>query len=114
MFAYPESVVFKAAGTKPNPYNPDETLEDWGNPTDALTTGAGVEPIASTEPAEDGRQSVIVGYRLYFDHVVSVDRAWRCEVRGELWPVAGRPAVWRSPLTGWEAGTVVQVGGEDG
>lgn len=114
MFAFPEPVTFKAAGVKANPYEPDEPLEDWTNPTTALAEQAGVEPIASTEPAQDGRQSVIVGYRLYFDHVVSIDRLWRCEVRGETFPVAGRAAVWKSPLTGWEAGTVVQVGGDVG
>jgi hypothetical protein len=114
MFAYGETVTFQQAGSKANPYNPDEPVDDWDNPTTALVDQAGVEPLASTEPAQDGRQSVIVGYRLYFDHIVSVDRLWRCVVRGEAFPVAGRPAVWKSPLTGWEAGTVVQVGGTDG
>jgi hypothetical protein len=75
---------------------------------------AGVEPIASDEPAEDGRQAVIVGYRLYLPGTVAVDRSWRALVRGDLLPVDGRPAQWRNPFTGWEPGTVVQVGGVNG
>jgi len=114
MFAHGERVTFKAAGARTDPYSGETIEDDWDHPVVALTASAGVEPLGSTEPTQDGRQSVIVGYRLYFDSLMAVDRLWRCEVRGELWPVAGRPAQWKSPLTGWEAGTVVQVGGTDG
>jgi hypothetical protein len=114
MFAFPEPVIFRAAGEVTDPYSGETVRTDWDSPDDMLTDAAGVEPIASDEPAEDGRQSVIVGYRLYFDHEVEVDRTWRVLVRGELLPVDGSPAVWRSPFTGWSAGTVVQCGRSDG
>lgn len=112
MFTYAEPVTFYAAGTASDPYS-GETTDDWANPVAVLTDAAGVEPLSSQEPVQDGRQAVIVGYRLYFDHPVTVDRLWRVDVRGERWKVEGRAAAWRNPFTGWEAGTVVQVGGTD-
>ena len=113
MFTYAEPVTFYEAGAVSDPYS-GEDEQDWDNPVPVLSAAAGVEPLASQEPLQDGRQAVIVGYRLYFDSAVSVDRLWRCDVRGERWKVNGMPALWRNPFTGWEAGTVVQVGRTDG
>lgn len=110
MFANPEPVVFKEAGSRTDPYSNETVKDDWDSPTTVLSDAGGVEPLASTEPVQDGRQSVIVGYRLYFDHEVTVSPEWRALVRGDLCPVEGKPAVWVSPFTGWMAGTVVQVG----
>ena len=112
MFTYAEPVTFYEAGAVSDPYS-GEDEQDWDNPVPVLSAAAGVEPLASQEPLQDGRQAVIVGYRLYFDHLVTIDRLWRVDVRGERWKVEGRAASWRNPFTGWEAGTVVQVGGTD-
>lgn len=114
MFAYGEAVQFISPTLVLNDYSGEVESEDWDNPFVELEGACGVEPIASNEPAEDGRQSVIVGYRLYFDRMVTVDREWRAVVRGDVLRVQGRPAGWRSPFTGWEAGTVVEVRWTDG
>lgn len=110
MFAAGEPVTFLEAGAVENPYSGEFEKTDWDNPTTALEARAAVEPIASTEPLQDGRQAVIVGYRLYFDGEVTVDPSWRAVVRGDTCDVQGKPALWRNPFTGWTAGTVVQVG----
>ena len=69
MFAYAEPVTFYEAGTVSDPYS-GEDGQDWDNPVPVLSAAAGVEPLASQEPLQDGRQAVIVGYRLYFDHIL--------------------------------------------
>ena len=114
MFAYGEAVQFISPTLVLNDYSGEVESEDWDTPIVELADSCGVEPIASDEPVQDGRQSVIVGYRLYFDHLVTVDREWRAVVRGDTLRVQGRPAGWRSPFTGWEAGTVVEVRWTDG
>lgn len=114
MFAYGEPVEFLEAGERSDPYSSETVKDDWGNPVTVLATAGGVEPIASSEPVQDGRQSVIVGFRLYLPGIVDINPAWRARVRGEVLQVDGLPAQWQSPFTGWEAGTVVQVGRTDG
>jgi hypothetical protein len=114
MFAHGERVDFLEAGEREDPYSETAVKDDWENPVTVLTAAAAVEPLASDEPLQDGRQAVIVGYRLYLPGNVSVDPSWRVSVRGELLSVDGKPAVWQSPFTGWAPGTVVQVGRTDG
>lgn len=112
-FPHGEPVDFLEAGTRADPYSGESVQDDWGNPVTVLSGSAAVEPIASDEPVQDGRQAVIVGYRLYFTEALSVDSSWRASVRGEVFNVDGKPAVWRNP---WGAltGTVVQVGRTSG
>ena len=110
-----EAVTFVEAGTRTDPYSQETVKDDWGNPVPVLTRLMLVEPMASTEPLQDGRQAVIVGYRLYLPaERVTVDPSWRAVVRGETWPVAGRGAEWGWGFTEGDAGSVVQVGGTDG
>lgn len=104
-----EPVTFLRPGTTTDPYS-NQTVDDWSTAVAVHDDEAAVEPIASEEPLQDGRQAVIVGFRLYFDHLITLDRLWRVELRGERYEIQGRPAEWRSPFTGWHAGTVVQIG----
>jgi hypothetical protein len=114
MFAHGEPVVFVSPTVVLNDYSGEVEGEDWDTPVTELSTTCGVEPIASEEPPQDGRQSVIVGYRLYFDHIVEIDPDWRCVVRNSPLRVQGRAADWRSPFTGWAPGSVVEVRWTDG
>ena len=110
-----ESVTFVEAGTRTDPYSQETVKDDWGNPVTVLTVDALVEPIAASEPLQDGRQAVIVGYRLYVPDVrVTVSPSWRAVVRGATWGVDGKPAEWDWGFTAGDAGTVVQVGGTSG
>lgn len=108
-----EPVVFLAPGTRTDPYS-GAPAEDWTSPLVALRACAGVEPTGSTEPLAVGRQSVVTGFRLYLDGIVEVDPSWRCDVRGVRAAVKGSPAQWAHPMTGWLAGTVVEVEVVDG
>ena len=114
MFAYGETVTFLAAGTVEDEYG--NTVESWDSPTTVLTkSGAGVEPRPTPTELHDSRNAVTSGYTLYWPgEVFDVDPQWRAVVRGETWQVLGEDAQWVSPFTGWQAGTVVQVGRTDG
>lgn len=114
VFAYGEPVVFTSAVLTADPYSGETIREDWTTPTVQLSTTAGVEPVGSEEPTQEGRQAVIVGFRLYLPGIVDVKPGWRVTVRGDTYRVDGQPAQWRSPFTGWEAGTVVSCGRTDG
>lgn len=114
MFTHGETVTFLAATTVEDEYG--NTVESWESPTTALTKPhAGVEPRPTSSEVQDSRNAVTSGYTLYWlGETFDVDPQWRAIVRGETWQVLGEEAQWRSPFTGWEAGTVVQVGRVDG
>lgn len=114
MFAYGETVAFYEAGERVDPYSGATVKDDWDHPVLMLEETAAVAPAGSTEVLVDYGHPVDWDYDLIFDHLVTVDRLWRVSVRGDLLRVNGRPAQWRSPFTGWEAGTVVRAGGSDG
>lgn len=112
MFAYGETVAFLTAGAATDEYG--NTVESWTAPTEAQVKGVGVEPRPLTESNEDSRNAVTSGFTLYVPPGVTVRPAQRARVRGVVYEVLGEPAVWRSPFTGWEPGSVVQVGRVDG
>lgn len=114
-YAYGETVVVTAAAVTQDDY--DNDVEDWDDPSTVMTVdGVGVEPRPSGEQFQNDRNSVIDGYTLYdpSNALAAVLATHRISVRGSVWSVNGPPAVWRSPLTGWEPGVVVQVGRIDG
>lgn len=102
-----EPVEYIKAGTKYD-RGSGETIEDWSKPVVALSARALVEPAHAGEPDSTYRNAAIVGFRLYHQKEVEVDRSWRARVRGYTLGMEGVPAVWRSPWTG-SAGTVVET-----
>ena len=115
MFAYGETVTVLAATQVEDEYG--NSTESWTNPTTvAVVEGVGVEPRPSGETFQNDRNASTNGFTLY-DPSSALDvvtARHRIEVRGSVWPVLGDAAMWRSPLTGWEPGVVVQVGRTDG
>lgn len=109
-----ETVVFLEAGSRVDPYSSETVKDDWNNPVTVLTRSMLIEPIAATEPLQDGRQAVIIGFRLYDRQVIDVDPSWRAQVRGVTLKVDGRPAQWTWGFTSGDAGTVLQVGTTSG
>ena len=114
MFAFGETITFLAPTVIEDDYG--NTTHDWSNPTVALTKQhAGVEPRPVSVENHDSRNAVTDGFTLYWiDEVFDVDPTWRAVVRVDQLDVLGPEAGWVSPFTGWEAGTVVQVGGVNG
>lgn len=114
-FPYGETVVVLAAGVTQDDY--DNDVENWDNPaTVATVTGVGVEPRPEGETYRSDRNAVVSGFTLYdsTNALAAVSPQHRITVRGSTWAVDGEPAEWRNPFTGWQPGTVVQVGRIDG
>jgi hypothetical protein len=113
-FAYGETVTFLGPGSTEDDYG--NTVEDWGNPVAVLTKpNAGVEPRPVGSENYENRNAVTDGFTLYWlGDVFDVDPRWKAQVRGETWDILGPEAGWVSPFTGWNAGTVVQVGRTSG
>lgn len=85
----------------------------FGDPEELL---AGVAPASSTdEPRSYGAHTVVTPATLYlpeFRTDLSPHDEW--EVRGVRSGVEGQPQPWRSPMTGWTPGTVIQLRKVDG
>ena len=113
MFPYGETVKVQTAGTVVDPYSGEES-PDWATSTEVVVDGVAVEPRPSGEPLQDARNQVVSGFTLYFPPSSVLTAANRVVVRGGTYNVLGEPAVWRSPFTGWEPGTVVQVERSEG
>jgi len=113
MFTFGESVDILGPGATQDDYGND--VEDWSTLVEVATVaGVGVEPRPSGESFTEDRNAVTNGYTLYFPAGSTVLPTQRVRVRGSVWSVLGAPAVWRNPFTGWEPGSVVQVGRTDG
>lgn len=107
-FAAAEAVVRLRPVMVTDTYS-DQQVPDWSQPPAELTLYAGVADSGSVEQILDGRTPVDSDFTLYFDTTVDVTPQDRIRVRGLVCGVTGRPFLWRSPLTGWQPGTVVQV-----
>lgn len=110
MLSHGEPVTFYRPGQRSDPYSQATVRDDWTAPEKMLTEVCGVEPTGSTEPDAVDRDSVTIRFRLYLGRTVAIDPTWRAKVRGEMLEVIGHPAQWLHPMTGWDAGTVVEVG----
>lgn len=90
-----ETVTRKRGTPVVSPYSTQATDLSWTTPTElAITTVAPPEPRVSTEPLEDARHSVVVGWTLYLPSGSDVQPDDRMEVRGQDFPVDGEPAEW--------------------
>lgn len=104
-----ETITRQRAQTSTDPYS-DSSAPDWNKPPAELSIdGWGVDDSRTAEELEPGREAVVTDYALYRDAPADVLPGDRVVVRGHTCEVVGRPATWRSPLTGWEAGFVVRA-----
>lgn len=112
-FKYGEPVSVIRAGQITDPYS-GEVTEDWKNPTefdpvpdcavDNWRTGE------TAEPTDDRtREPIIDGLRVFGPPHWDVTGRDRMRVRGIVWEVYGEPFAPRSPFTGWEPGTAVNL-----
>lgn len=109
---YGEQVIRLRATRVSDPYSGAVDQLDWSTPSRLPIDGCGVAPGSgaagnSTEPLRDNRTEVISRIDVYVPYGADVRALDRLIVAGVTWHVEGDPADWRSPLTGWDAGTVV-------
>lgn len=98
-----EVVQVLTAGTRVDPYS-GEQGPTWDAPVARdVVTLAPAEPRPSDEPVQDARNAVVNGWTLYLPSGDPITAADRVVVRGEEYPVMGRPQDWAG------AGVVVQA-----
>jgi hypothetical protein len=113
-FPYGETVTVLTAATKVDRYS-NQGEPSWDlTPTEADIEGCGLEPRVvgeggSAEPLLDARNAVTSGWTVYMPAGTAVNARNRIRVRGETYDVLGEPQVWKSPLTGWEPGIIIQA-----
>lgn len=78
-------------------YSGQVSARDPESPAEVdITTLAPPEPRPSAEPAQNARNSVTEGWTLYLPEDADVTPGDRMRVRGEVFDIAGEPAVWTS------------------
>lgn len=109
MFAHGETVTRQRAASVTDPYSGEATDLDWSLMTSLPIDGWGIDDSASSEPTQDARNAVVTDFVLYRSEPADVLPGDRVVVRGFVCNVVGRPAKWRNPMTGWDAGFVVRA-----
>lgn len=90
-----EVVVRLRATSTLDPYSQLPTAESWAAPDElAITTVAPPEPRPANEPVQESRNAVITGWTLYLPSGADITERDRVRVRGQVYPVQGRPAEW--------------------
>lgn len=109
-FLYGETVTRLRAAETHDPRS-DTYRADWKVPPASTVDmpGWGVDDSRSSEPLEVDRNEVVTDFVLYRDEPADVRPGDRVVVRGFTCEVVGRPARWRNPMTGWNAGFVVRA-----
>lgn len=114
-FAAGETVTRLRATTTANPYSGEPDGDpDWTTPSTLAIPGCGFDPGGSIESADARRDAVTTQPTVYAPSDADITAADRVLVRGVTYEVDGRPALWRSPFTGWEPGLVVQLRAYEG
>lgn len=109
MFPNGETVT-RLRGTPKLDRSSGETIgTDWTAPAALAIEGCAFDPGNSTEPLQQGRNAVVTQPAVYAPFGVDVLAGDRLVVRGRTWQVVGDPGDYRSPFSGWEAGTVIHL-----
>lgn len=111
---YGETVTRLRATVVTDPYSGEATELSWVNPDSLDIPGVAIEPRPQPELVTDARNAVVSAFTLYAPFGSDVKAADRLRVRGDVFEVDGDVADWRSPFSGWEAGTVIQTKRVDG
>ena len=107
MFPHGETVTRLRATSAVDPYSDEPTQSDWTSPDSLDIPGCGFNPGQSSEPTQEARNAVITQPEVYAPTGSDVLAGDRLVVRGDTYDVDGKPAVWRSPFTGWQPGVVI-------
>lgn len=98
------SLIRLRAGTKPDPYNPDASIDDWSNP-DILPFNGFIASSSSTEQPDGAREEAVSTAVLTVEgrdvDIRRGDRVQAVPSDGRTWRVTGFPATDRNPFTGW-------------
>lgn len=107
LFAHGVTVTRLRAPLVADPYSGAATKRDWSAAVSVSIEGCAVAPGGSSEVQGVNREQVTTEPTLYAPYGADVlpwDRI--LDPDGVTWEVVARGGDWRSPFTGWEAGSV--------
>lgn len=105
MFLHGQSVTRLRRRMVTDPYSGLPTLADWSDPDRLTLTGVAIAPSSSTEDRSTDGNRVVRLMSLYADTDVDVQAEDRIDDGTSVWECDGDPMRWRSPFTGWKAGS---------
>lgn len=110
-YPYGETVTVLEATSSTDPFSGEETQGDWSAPTETVVEDCAVAYRTSNETNDEGHVSqVITGLVLYGPYSMPITAQSRIRLaNGDVWEVDGKPAFWKNPFTGWEAGCEVNL-----
>lgn len=108
-FANGETVTRLRATAVTDPYSGEANGKSWTGPSQLDIEGCGFNPGGSSEPVQNSRNAVITKPEVYAPADADVLSGDRLVVRGVTYEVAGNPAAWVSPFTGWAPGLVIAL-----
>lgn len=115
-FPYGETVTRLRGTPVTSQYSADSLTLDFTAPAELDIAGVAVAPTASAttatrsrNPLTEGRNAVTDEFNLYLPDGGDITAVDHVRVRGGEYRVTGQPEDWRSPLTGWRPGLVVNV-----
>lgn len=114
-FPHGETVTRLRAPLVADVYSGASTARDWGAAVALSIAGCAVDPGGSSEAPTVNREPVTTTPTLYAPFgadVLTGDRI--VSATTGTWDVDGHGARWRSPFTGWEAGSVFPLRRTDG
>lgn len=107
---YAQTYRVRRPAEKPDPYNPDATVETWDETTTRKITGF-ISLNSSTEN-EDGNRAGTTDTATFTiaDPDADIQRGdMIIDAQGRKWLVQGHPSRDQSPFTGWHPSTVAQL-----
>lgn len=108
-YAFGETVTRLRATAATDPFSGEDTALDWDDPGTLDIPGIAVAPGAFVENNTPDRTRVDVSFTLYGDFGDDIEPLDRVVVRGLTCEVIGQRQDWRSPFTGLQAGSVIEV-----
>lgn len=87
-----------------------DNVEDWSKPVETVYHNVAIYASLSQEDEAAGRDSDYEHWSMLFKQPVK-GAGYRCRwrIRGVVWEADGSPMVWHHPMSGWDAGTQVNV-----
>uniref|UniRef100_A0AB39CF81 Head closure Hc1 n=1 Tax=Cutibacterium phage vB_CacS-HV1 TaxID=3236917 RepID=A0AB39CF81_9CAUD len=107
-FPYGETVVMLQSTVRVDDLG--DRVEDWGHPVETVYHNVAIYASLSQEDEAAGRDTDWEHWSMLFKQPVKgADYRCRWRIRGVVWEADGSPMVWHHPMTGWDAGTQVNV-----
>lgn len=115
-FAHGITAYVQTPVVVPDPYSGEGERLDWSQATETEYTHVALVPrlAEGDEPLMSGRSPVFMGFYIIGPIDMVVNSRSRVRIGDDVFEVRGEPVRWKSPLTGTEMGTQVNINRMEG